>query len=271
MHASKLFKKWLGVKDTDPTCIWECFHFTSWDNPNISHTALTIISQDMSLETYRREIMAEDDDIQQSWLVYPQFNESLRKIPRFAIPKSWPVYSFHDFGQANPAALFVAQAIETYRVDTLHGINKGDFIVFKEYAPGSRTIPQHVAAFERITEGYTVYQRVGGNRNSEDEIRQGYAAHGWPILAPITKGVNIQVEKTRGQFGLNKIWIFNDLPGLLSQLSSCMFKLDINNQTTNEIKDEAKYHFLACLRYGMSNFTADTNVQVKNRFKRFLL
>ena len=53
MHASKLYKKYLGVRDTDPNCIWECFHFTSWDNPFISKESLTIIASDMSLDTYR--------------------------------------------------------------------------------------------------------------------------------------------------------------------------------------------------------------------------
>jgi hypothetical protein len=256
-------------RDTDPNCIWECFHFSSWANPFISHDALALIAQDMSADTYRREIMAIDDEVQNSWLVYPQFNEGLRKIPRFTIPKSWPVFTGHDFGKANPAALFIAQANDFYKVDEQHLINKGDYVIFREYAPGSRTVPQHVAFFKSATEGYNVFKRVGGNQTTEDEIRQAYGMAGWPITAPIVSRVNTQVERVRGLFGLNKIWIFNDLPGLLSQLASCMFRLNDNNTPTNDIKDEAKYHFLACLRYIMSDFTPETNVFNKLRVKRF--
>ena len=271
MHASKLFRKWYGVRDKDPSCIWECFHFTSWDNPYISQEALKHIAVDMSLDTYRREIMALDDEVQNSWLVYPQFNEGLRKIPRFTIPKEWPIFTGHDFGKANPAALFIAQATEPYKVDTLHAINKGDYIIFHEYAPGSRTIPQHVANFEKITEGYTIFKSVGGNQTTEDENRQGYTNCGWTITAPIISRVNMQIERVRGLFGLNKIWIFNDLIGILSQLSSCMFRLDDENHPLNEIKDEAKFHYLAALRYIMSDMTPETNLFNKIKVKRFLL
>ncbi|NLB17790.1 MAG: hypothetical protein GX825_03415, partial [Syntrophomonadaceae bacterium] len=270
MHASKLYKKYLGVRDTDPNCIWECFHFTSWDNPFISKDALTIIAADMSLDTYRREIMALDDEVQNSWLVYPQFNESMRKVSRFAIPKHWPVFTGHDFGKANPACLFVAQCTEPYKVDELHLINKGDYVIFREYAPGSRTIAQHVGWFKEYTAGYNVFKSVGGNQTTEDEIRQGYMAHGWPITAPIIGKVNTQIERDRGLFGLNKIWIFNDLIGLLSQLSSCMFRLDDTNRPLNEIKDEPKYHYLACLRYLFSDFVPETNIFGKLKIKRFL-
>ncbi len=270
MHASKLYKKYLGVRDTDLNCIWECFHFTSWDNPFISKDALTIIAADMSLDTYRREIMALDDEVQNSWLVYPQFNESMRKVSRFAIPKHWPVFTGHDFGKANPACLFVAQCTEPYKVDELHLINKGDYVIFREYAPGSRTIAQHVGWFKEYTAGYNVFKSVGGNQTTEDEIRQGYMAHGWPITAPIIGKVNTQIERVRGLFGLNKIWIFNDLIGLLSQLSSCMFRLDDTNRPLNEIKDEPKYHYLACLRYLFSDFVPETNIFGKLKIKRFL-
>jgi hypothetical protein len=245
-HASKLFKKAL----TDTAGLWGTFHFTSWDNPYISHEALEGIAKEMSQSAYRQEIMAEDDEIQSSWLVYNKFDERVCKIPRRAIPTSYLIYTGHDFGKANPAALFVAQDPAT-----------GFFYIFHEYAPGPRGADLHVKEWLKITQGYTVLRRVGGNQTTEDETRQLYSSHGWPITAPLRGEVNGQIERTRALFERNKIFIFDDMVGLLSQLSNCMWKLDDEGHTTNIIKDEAKYHYLACLRYLMSDFTPETAIK----------
>jgi len=55
-HAAKLYKK----AAADETGRWEAFHFTSYDNPHISKTALAEISRDMSRLAYKMEILAED-------------------------------------------------------------------------------------------------------------------------------------------------------------------------------------------------------------------
>lgn len=57
-YASKLFKE----AKADTTGRWEAFHFTSHDNPHISHEALEDITQDMTDLAYRQEILAEDID-----------------------------------------------------------------------------------------------------------------------------------------------------------------------------------------------------------------
>ena len=55
-HAAKLFKA--AVADTSGR--WEAFHFSSFENPFLSQTALAEITQDMSSLAYRQEILAED-------------------------------------------------------------------------------------------------------------------------------------------------------------------------------------------------------------------
>lgn len=243
-HASKLFKR----AQEDSTGLWEAFHFTSLDNPHISEAGLATITSDMSLDSYRREIMAQDDEIEQSWLVYGKFDERVCRIPRFPIPKEWPVYSGHDFGKANPAALFLAQNPGT-----------GDFVAFNEYCPGAgRSIATHVEAFQDICAGYNILRRVGGNITTEDEIRQGYTAHGWPIIAPKITKVNAQLDRVIGLMELNKVFIFDDLFNTLSQISNCMWKLDDENKPTNKVDNEEKYHLLACLRYIGSEFRPET-------------
>ena len=55
LHASKMFKK----AQQDATGRWHAFHFSSFDNPHISHQALNELTEDMSDVAYRQEIMAE--------------------------------------------------------------------------------------------------------------------------------------------------------------------------------------------------------------------
>lgn len=265
-HASKMFKK----AQEDTTGLWETIHWTSLENPFISKEGLATITSDMSMDSYRREILAEDDDIELSWLVYSKFNEGICKIKRFEIPKNWLIYSWHDFGTANPAALFVAQVKLPIPPDAPSYMRYGDFVIFKEYCPGAGfSIPQHRDRFKEITAGYTIEKSIGGSVHGEDEIRQGYGAHGWPIVAPKLDKVLPQIDRVIGLFELNKIYVFNDQYNLLAQLSNCLWVLDDENHTTNKVKDEAKYHLLACLRTGGSYFTPETVMSNKIKVKRF--
>ena len=254
-HASKLFKKAM-VDET-----WETIHFTSLENPFISKEGLALVTNDMSMESYRREILAEDDEIELSWLVYGKFNEGICKVKRFEIPKNWLVYTWHDFGAANPAALFVAQVKLPIPPDAPGYMRYGDYVIFREYCPGAGfSIPQHRDRFKEITAGYEIERSIGGSVHGEDEIRQGYGAHGWPIVAPSLDKVMPQIDRVIGLFELNKIYIFEDNYNLLAQLSNCLWALDDENHPTNKVKDEAKYHLLACLRTGGSYFTPETVV-----------
>jgi hypothetical protein len=247
-HAAKMFK----TAQVDATGRWAVFHFTSHDNPYISRAALTELIKDMSHQSYRQEILAEDDEIQLSWLVYRAFNEKVCKIPRFLVDDNWPRYVFHDFGAANPAAMVVAQNPGT-----------GDFFVERTYLPGAgRAIPARVEDLKALTtrtdgKPMTILGRIGGN-HAEEEIRQGYGAHGWPITEPKIRSVNAQVDKVIGMLELNKIKVFDDLADYLEELMNCLWEPDKDGRPTDKIKDEAKYHLSACARYGFSDFTPET-------------
>ncbi len=240
-HASKFFKE-AQTKEG-----WKTYHFTSFDNPYISVDALNNITKDMTLDAYRREILAEDDEIETSWLVYNAFNTRVCRIPRFPIPINWLIYSGHDFGGANPAALFFAQDPAT-----------GLFYAFKEYLPGSgKSTAQHVEAFKEMTKGYNVIRRAGGS-HQEEEIRQGYATHGWVITEPTISNVLPQIDRVIGMMQLNKGFVFSDMTNYLTELANCLWKLDFANKPTNVIQDEARYHLCACARYILSSFVPET-------------
>jgi len=250
-HASKMF----AAAQKDTTGRWEAFHFTSFDNPHLSEVALAEITTDMSRDSYLKEILAEDDEAQAGLLVYGAFDETVCKVRRFEIPKHWDVYTGHDFGSANPAALFVAKDPTT-----------GFFYCFREYVPAfGRSTYLNVQEFKKMValpghEGeenpplYNVIQRVGGNVTTEDEIRQGYGAQGWPIIPSYITKVGAQIDRAKALVEKNKIFVFEDMHRLLEEINTCMFKTDDMGMKTNEIKDEKRFHVLACWRYLFSIF-----------------
>lgn len=251
-HAAKMFQ----MAKEDKTGRWQAFHFSSHDNPHISEDALGEIIRDMSMASYRQEILAEDDELQTTQLVYHKFNEATCKIPRFPLNdeahKHWPRFVGHDFGGANPAALFIAQDPGT-----------GYFYAYHEYLPGpGRSTAQHTVEFKRITEGATVLKRVGGS-HQEEGWRNDFTNHGWPIQEPKEhmRHVKVQVDKVIGLMELNKYFIFDDLYRYLEEIMNCLWKRDSDGVITDEIQDEQRYHLCASARYILSDFTPETVVR----------
>lgn len=180
-------------------------------------------------------------------LIYDAFDTATCKIGRFPLPKEWPRFVGHDFGGANPAAMFYAQDPAT-----------GYFYAYHEYLPGpGRSTHEHVEEFKKITAGTNVLKRAGGS-HQEEEIREAYRAHGWPIQEPKVKGVEAQIDRVYALHKLNKLFAFNDLYAYLDEKLSYSRKLDENYNPTEEIEDKERYHLMDSERGILSDFTPET-------------
>ncbi|GAG38204.1 unnamed protein product, partial [marine sediment metagenome] len=134
----------------------------------------------------------------------------------------------------------------------------GYFYAYHEYLPGpGYSTAQHAERFKELTQDVVVIKRVGGS-HQEDEIRQGYTAHGWHIQESKINRVLPQVDKVIGLMELKKFFIFNDLCNYLEELMNCLWKRDSHGVITNEIEHEERYHLCACARYLLSDFTPET-------------
>jgi hypothetical protein len=183
-------------------------------------------------------------------LVYDSFNADACIVPRFEIPKNWLIYVGHDFGTANPAAVFYAQDPST-----------GLFYLFHEYLPGpGRSTYEHVQKFKEITSGYNVISRIGGNLTTEQGWRNDFTQHGWPIQPPkeTMKQVENQIAQVYALHRLNKIMVFSDCTHYLDQKQSFSYELDDKYQPTDKYEDEQIYHLLAGERTLLSSFTPET-------------
>lgn len=189
-------------------------------------------------------------------------------VKRFDIPKSWEIYSGHDFGSANPAALFLARVNLPLPSGAPNYMRFKDMVIFKEYAPGSGvSMVQHIEQFKQMTSGYTVKRSRGGNFNTEDEIRQGYAKAGWLIEPPVLEKRNSQIDRMIAVEESNRLYIFDDLWQVLGQMSNCMWKLE-ENKATNEIDNEKIYHLLAALRYIASDIDFIPETMVSGNYAK---
>lgn len=222
----------------------EVFQASSLENPELPEDYKARLSH-FDGTYYQRYVLGRWVGLE--GLVYSAFNERVCLIPRFEIPKTWLVYSGHDFGMANPGALFYAQDPAT-----------GNFYLFAEYLPGGGFgIYDHVQAFKRITEGYNVIARVGGS-HQEDEIRQGYTSQGWPITEPKYSGdKKYQIQKVQALHRLNKVFVFQDMQNYLREKLSFAYRKD-GEQIKDTIEDEARFHLCAAERYILSDFTPET-------------
>lgn len=180
-------------------------------------------------------------------VIYSSFNESVCVIDRIPIPKEWLIYTGHDFGPDNPAALFYAQDPST-----------GQFYLFAEYLPGSGvSVHERVEEWKKVTEGMNVVKRVGGSP-TEDDSRNLCSAHGWVITKPKIPRVEPQILKVFAMHSLNKIMVFRDMTHYLDEKRTFSRELDATNQPTAKIANEARFHLMACERYLLSDFTPET-------------
>jgi len=227
----------------------EVYHASSLDNPELPEDYILRLGEFEGIyrERYVLGLWAGLEG-----LVYSSFDDKVCLIPRFEIPNNWLVYTGHDFGLANPAAMFYAENPVS-----------GDLFAFREYIPGGgRGIYDHVQEFKQITEGYNVIRRSGGS-HQEGEIRQGYTAQGWVISEPKNNDRMYQIKKVQGLHRLNKVFVFNDLTNYIKEKFSFAFKKD-----SEVIDNEARFHLMAAERYILSDFAPETVGSNRPRVKQ---
>ena len=173
-------------------------------------------------------------------MIYDCFTDE-HKIPRFDIPASWPRFLGLDFGGANTAGVFLAKHPSTHA-----------FYVYREYHAGSRTAAEHA---RHLRDGNNALTAFGG-AGSEDNWRREFTAAGLRVHQPPVKEVEVGIDRTYELIKNNRLFVFDDLPGILDEMESYSRVLDENQEPTEVIEDKAKYHRLDALRYICSHINS---------------
>lgn len=179
-------------------------------------------------------------------MIYDSFNESISKKDRIDIPKDWPVYIGHDFGPIHTSALWYAQEPST-----------GYLWLYRTYLSQEKTTAAaHVEKWKELSVGENIRKRVGGAVGSADEgWREAYRGADWPIAEPLTRDVEVGIDRVYGWHKTNRLFIFNDLFDYLNEKMSYSRKLDDQYRPTEEIKDKSRFHLMDGERYILSDFT----------------
>jgi hypothetical protein len=189
--------------------------------------------------------------------------------PRFEIPKAWKRFPGVDFGNVNTAAVLIAAEREKLGVDKW-GEPTGRLFLYRSYkraGDDARTHCEAISAGEPRT-----LMGAGGNANTESGWRQAFRSHGVILLEPLenARDVEVQIQCVYEALKTDQLIIFEDESGVLDEMYSFSRELDENGEPTKKIKDEARYHYLAALRYVITRLRpprGQVKGKVVSRFK----
>lgn len=138
-------------KEAEEKSDWECFHFSSWDNPDFSRAELEKAREEMDGETYKQEIMAEYVDNSGALFKYTalvdMFTNTITKSP-----EKYLIVDIADDGTDKTIFSFW-QGLELYRVEQYARLNtEGIINQIREFVSQER-IPMSQVAVDAIGVG----------------------------------------------------------------------------------------------------------------------
>lgn len=167
--------------------------------------------------------------------IYDAFDERLCKVPRFAIPATWPRFLGLDFGGVHTAGMFYAAEPGTPRL-----------YAYREYLAGGRTAKEHAQA---LLEGEPMVPTCVGGSGSEGQWRAEFRAGGLPVREPDITEVELGIDRVYGAHKRAEILVFDDLAGYLDQKSRYSRPVDAAGNVQPGIQNKGTFHFLDAERY----------------------
>jgi hypothetical protein len=159
------------------------------------------------------------------------------------IPPEWPRYVGIDPGPNNTAAVWIAE-------DPLTKC----YYLYREYLDGDKTTHEHATKVKELSVGENIFNWALGQK-SEKQYRLDWQAEGLPVHEPEFPEVDPGIDKVIALIKEKRFYIFNTLAGCKDQFGTYSRKVDDNGQTTDEIKDKEKYHYLDAIRYDVISFS----------------
>jgi len=166
-------------------------------------------------------------------MIYDIFGDA-QKVKRFELPAEWKRHLGLDFGGVHTAALFLAEDPATKIL-----------YVYREYLAGGKVAAEHAKAL--LPPGPRPLA-VGGSK-SEDQWRDEFSAAGLPIKPPDQPSVEVGIDRVYAAFKSGKLFVFDDLTGLIGELERYSRVVGPDGEVTEAIQDKSTFHRLDALRY----------------------
>lgn len=222
--------------------------FNSLENPSFPvdeyYRAKTILAD------WKFRMFYNGDFTRPAGLIYGDYDESIHLVNPFTIPPQWPHYVGVDFGGVNTAAIWIVENPETRC-----------YFAYREYLDGGKASSEHSAELERLGAGENIVKYTGGS-GSEDQQRMDFRVGRVNIQEPPILDVKSGIDKIIELLRTKRLFIFNTLRGVRSELGTYSRKVDQSGQVTETINDKEKFHRLDALRYCVLGMKSRTIVTV---------
>lgn len=213
--------------------------FCTWDNPE--HDPEEIKRQRATLPEWKFQLFYEGVFTRPAGAIYDCF-DTLENVvaSKFRSPEEWPLAIGLDFGPNNTAAVVL-------RGEVKEGQRTGRWILCQMYHDGGKSTAEHARALNEMMPVRPTYSR--GGMHSEQGWRDAFCMGGLMVAEPHILGVEDQIQIVYQAIKQRKLLIHQDCQPVIDQLLNYSRELDEMGLPTNKIKDDAKYHYLAALRY----------------------
>lgn len=233
---SQVYQRWLAG---DPD--YHVIQFESIMNPQFPREEFERARR--TLPAWKFEMQYRGNFTRPAGMIYSDFDDSLHKIARFSIPPEWPRYVGIDPGAVNTGAIWVAENPET-----------NCYYVYRATLEGDMTTPQHAQkAKDQAAHENVVAWALGAK--SEKQYRLDWQAAGVPVREPRIIDVEAGIDRVIELLKTKRLFVFDDLAGLLDEIGRYSRVLDDFGQPTDKIKDKETFHLLDALRYAAQQFT----------------
>lgn len=261
------FDNWFRKAAESPDQETKVVNFASWDNPGWR--------ADLDPETRKAEVKRLELSMP-AWKFKMKYGgrftkpagsiidnwEDRYEVEPFVVPGNWKRFTFHDFGQVHA---FVVSAAEHPTEKDSEGYPV--LVCYREHFPNqARATWQLVRDIKRADErDFAMWSHATGGKapvwrprgiggaSSEDDWRKDYAQSGLNVEQPGTSDVGTQIDRLYACVERGGLWITKDCRHLLTMLGAWSWEIDdAGEKIPGKIKDDAKFHGPAALRYGVS-------------------
>ena len=179
-------------------------------------------------------------------LIYGDFVDSYRElgghlVKPFAIPATWLRTVGVDFGATvNNALVWYAEDPATW-----------DVYAYRECCGLNLTGPEHAAAAMAYKEPVKAFW---GGSKTEDAARLDWQSAGCPVAEPLITEPEVAIDHGIGLFRSRRLFIFDTLTKLRSELATYSRELDAAGEPLFKIADKERFHVLDAARHGWVAF-----------------
>ena len=238
----QVYDRWVGG---DPD--YEVVTFRSCDNPVFPLEEYERAKR--TLPDWRFQMFYNGEFTRPAGLIYGDYEDTYREqgghlVKPFSIPPHWLRDVGVDFGgSVNNAQIWVAEDPAAR-----------DLYIYREVCGIDNTGPEQARAALEYNEPIRF---AAGGAPGEDDQRISWSMAGFDVAEPLVSDVEAGIDRVIGLFKTRRLFVFDTLCGLRSELGTYSRELDDAGEPLARIRDKEKFHRADALRAVCSFYELD--------------